>query len=351
MVEFLSQWHAELMNPDRIPYALISIFIALVIGMITGPLAGNANPFLWIVIDKVFGELGDRLDRTERTRSDLVFRGFLLTALVLFFSLVLGKIFEWFVLENSGYGLVEVIILSLLITIGSVWFSLLRLYFALEKGEVGKGAYYAISVSTRKNLTAGDDFGIIRSGMGLLARSFDKGMVSPIFWYLIGGIPLAIIYSSLSGLAWRFGKDGFSKGFGSVSMTLERLLGFVPSLMAAVFITMSSSITSTSKVFKNITSWLDIKNRAPYEQGGFPLSALAWVLNVSLGGASQDITGSAIKGEWIGSEGATAQIDYKHLRRAIYSSVIAHILFIACLCGMYLWGGGFDFREMLDFSG
>ena len=93
------------------------------------------------------------------------------------------------------------------------------------------------------------------------------------------------------------------------------------------------------------------KKPQPIRAGGFPLSALAWSLDVSLGGASQDITGSAIKGEWTGPKGATAKIDHKHLRRGIFISVIAHILFIATLCGSYLWGGGFDFREMLDFSG
>ena len=31
--------------------------------------------------------------------------------------------------------------------------------------------------------------------------------------------------------------------------------------------------------------------------------------------------------------------DHKHLRRAIYVNVIAHILFIGVLLGMYIWSG------------
>ena len=65
---------------------------------------------------------------------------------------------------------------------------------------------------------------------------------------------------------------------------------------------------------------------------------MAWALNLSLGGASQDISGSAIKADWIGPSGASAKVDHKHLRRAIYLNAIAHIIFIAALLGAYMWG-------------
>jgi adenosylcobinamide-phosphate synthase len=115
-------------------------------------------------------------------------------------------------------------------------------------------------------------------------------------------------------------------------------MGFIPSIYAALLLTLAVSFTPTAQLHKGIAAWLGHKNRSPYEQGGFPLSALAWSLNVSLGGASQDISGSAIKGEWVGPDGATAQVGHKHLRRGIYINVIAHILFIASLLGAYMWG-------------
>ena len=337
MNTLFTHFSVEILDPDRIPYAFTAIFITIAIGLITGPLGGNANPLTWGGLDAIFGGLGDRMDKTHRARGDLVFRGFLLTATVLFFALLIGKFFEYLTQTGNFYGLMEPILLSLLITGGSVWFALLRLYFALEKNEVGQGAYYTISRSVRRNLTAGDDFGITRAGMGLAARSFDKGLVNPIFWYLVGGLPLALTYTVLAGLAWRFGKDGFTKGFGSVALALERLLGFIPAVYAAVLLTLASTFTPTAGIARSVSSWAGMKNRAPYEQGGFPLSVMAWALNVSLGGASQDLTGSAIKGVWTGPEGATAQLGHKHLRRALYLSLMAHFLFLASLGGAYIW--------------
>lgn len=339
--EIIEKWHTNLIDPERIPLIFAAFMVTSVVGMITGPLAGNANPLIWLIFSKFFGVIGDRLNKISRNISDLMFRGFLLTAFALFLALIAGKTLVDVAIIDPAYGLTEILILSGLITSGSVWFALLRLYFALEKQSVGEGAYYAISRSTRLNLTVTDDFGITRAGMGYAARSFDKGLVSPVIWYLIGGLPAAVIYSCLASLAWRFGKDGFTKGFGSVPLALERLMGFIPSAFAGILLVLAGLFTPTAKIHKGIASLLGFRSRAPYEQGGVPLSALAWSLNVSLGGASQDLSGSAIKGEWVGPEGATAQNSHKHLRRAIYINIMAHLLFLAALGGAYILSGRF----------
>ena len=91
-------------------------------------------------------------------------------------------------------------------------------------------------------------------------------------------------------------------------------------------------------------SWVNATNRSPHEQGGFPLTSMAWALNVSLGGPYKTLTGSAMKNTWTGPEKATAQISHKHLKRGIYINVMAHLLLMAALGGAYLWSGGVLFQ-------
>lgn len=164
-------------------------------------------------------------------------------------------------------------------------------------------------------------------------------MVAPVLWFVIAGYMGACIYAALAALSWRFGKDGASKGFGATALALEKLMGFFPSILSGILITMAGLFTPTAKLHKGVMAWFGHKNRAAYEQGGFALSALAWSLNVSLGGPAKDLKGDGIKNAWVGPEGATAKNDYKHLRRAIYVNVIAHILFIATLLSLYVWSG------------
>jgi len=339
MIDFITQWHASFLEPDRIPVAIAAIVLCVVVGMITGPLAANANAFFWFVIDRIFGRIGDKMDKPSRPQADLLFRGFLISMLVLFLMALIGKGFEALAIEKPLRGATEIILLSLCLSAGTVWFSLLKLYFAMENDGTTKGAFLSIAHSTRTNLNASDDFGITRMGMNFAARSFDKNMVAPVLWFIIAGFMGVYIYTGLAALSWRFGKDGATKGFGATPLALEKLLGFFPAILSGLLITIAGLFTPTAKLHKGITAWFGHKNRAAYEQGGFALSALAWCLNVSLGGPAQDLKGDAIKNTWVGPEGATAKNDHKHLRRAIYINVIAHILFIATLLSLYVWSG------------
>ncbi|GJL84625.1 MAG: cobalamin biosynthesis protein CobD [Micavibrio sp.] len=335
MLDLYTQIHTQIFDADRIPYAIAAIFISMVVGMITGPLAGNANPLIWGVLDGVFGGLGTRMDRLHRSKPDLMLRGFLLTAFMMGACLLIAKICENLALNYSYDGFSEVLVLSMLITSGSVWFAVLKLYFALEKKEMGKGAYYIVSRSTRVDLNSVDDFGITRTAMAFLARSFDKGLVAPIFWYLIGGLPLAFVYACVAMLGWRFGKDGFTKGFGEIPLVLERLMGIVPSIFAGILF----SFIGYGGAFRKVIALIrpgKAKGMAPYYQGGLPLSALAWHKSVALGGPVKDISGSTLKNDWIGPEGATAKVDHKILRWAIFTNVGAHIVFLAALFCAYL---------------
>ena len=328
------------MNPERIPTILAAMLLSIIVGMITGPLAGNANPFMWNMFAAMFGSIGDRLDRKKRTRTDLMMRGFIVCIFALVLAFLIGRLMQSIPVLYPLYGASEVILLSLVITSGAVWFALLRLYFAMEQDKMGEGAYFAIAQTARRNLSISDNFGITRTAMGLAARSFDKGLVAPVLWFIIGGFPLAMVYCTLAALSWRFGKDGFNTGFAGVIMALEKLMGFIPCIFAGLLITLAAAFTPTAKLHVALKNWIaQSKKRSPYEQGGAPLSALAWALNISLGGASQDLSGSAIKSVWVGPEGATAQINHKHLRRGIYINAIAHLLFVAALLGAYMWGG------------
>lgn len=339
MIDFLTQWHSTFFDVERIPVALAAMLLCVVIGMITGPFAGNANAFLWFVIDRIVGGIGDKLDKPSRPAADLLFRGFLITMLIVVLMALLGKAFDALIDTKPLYGMTQLILLSLCLSAGTVWFSLLKLYFAMENDGTTKGAFLGVARSTRTNLNASDDFGITRMGMNFAARSFDKNMVAPVIWFLVAGFVGVCLYTGLAALAWRFGKDGATKGFGATALALEKLLGFFPSVLSGLLITLASLFTPTAKIHKGITAWFGHKNRAAYEQGGFALSAMAWSLNVSLGGPAQDLKGDAIKNNWIGPESATAKNDHKHLRRAIYINVMAHILFVATLLSMYVWSG------------
>ena len=330
--------HLQVMDVDRIPYLVAAIFLTMVIGVMTGALAGNANSFFWGLLDIVFGRAGDRLDRKNRSEGDLVFRGFLFCIFLVVISFMLGQGLLY-ILKGSFYA--EMGVVALCLTSGSVWYMILKLYFALSKTGKAEGAYYGLSRSARLDLNTLDDYGITREGIAFSATAFDKGLVAPAVWYLIGGLPVMMIYSAVSFAAWRFGKNGFGSGFGKIALALEKLMGFVPSLFSGFLLTAATSVTPTAKITKALAAWWQGKDQASYEQGGVVLSAMAWPLEVSLGGPVQSLSGDALKKAWVGPENASAQVEHVHLKRAIIMNVVAHLVFVLALLFAYIYGTRF----------
>lgn len=333
MLEFYSTYHNQLVDVDRIPTAVAAIFITMIVGFLTGPMHGNASAFIVFLFDKIFGKVGERIDKTTRPKNDLVIRGTFFVIVLLLLSLGLTNY-----LETVSFPYQDLIVLMLCMSSGAVWYVILKLYFTMEKGAKADGGYFGLSRSTRLDLNSTDEYGITRHAISYLGYSFDKSFVAPVFWYFVADIPGALVYSILSFVTWRFGKSGYSKGFGNIAIALEKVMGIVPHLFASLLICFASVITPTAKTLKALSMWWSIKDKANYEEGGAVTSILAWSLNISLGGPAADLSGSTLPKKWIGPEGATAQISHEHLKRAIFLTIIAQILFVLALLSAYIFG-------------
>lgn len=326
------QIHAHIFDPARLPVAVMAVFIVAALGLVTGPFASNANPLLWRAADFMFGPLGGRLDKNARKSGDLVTRGTIVTLMGAGLGFLTGQFCQTLSIHYPNFRIVDIVALSIIMSAGAGWHILFRLYKAMTAKRAVKGAFLALAVSTRSNLTLADEYTITRTGIGFAARLFDKGIVAPLLWYLIAGLPAAFLYAALAALSWRFGKDGFTKGFGASALALEKLMGFVPNIFAGMLIAAAGILTPTAGMTRSFIGLLrGGKGHAPYAQGGAPVTAMAHALKVSLGGATQDMDGSAIPRNWAGPKDATAKLDAKHLHRAIYIVVMAHLLLLAAL--------------------
>ena len=343
LASMFAQWHAQIFDPARLPVAVMAIALVIVIGALTGPLGGNANPLLWRVVDFLFGPLGGKLDKTDRKSGDLATRGFIMTVTAMVVGFLIGQFFQTLSTTYPNYMIVDIVALSFVLSAGAGWYALIRLYNAIQGKSGVKGAFFAIAATTRTNLTTSDEFTITRVGISMAAKLLDKGIVAPVLWYMIAGLPAAYLYAVLAALGWRFGKEGFSKGFGATANALEKLLGMVPNLFSGLLIALAGLLTPTAGMTRSLISLFPAKKgHSGYFEGGAPVTAMAYALKVSLGGATQDHEGSAIQRGWAGPEGATARLEAKHLHRGLYITVMAHLLFlVALLVAIVLHGRGF----------
>ncbi len=350
LLDFISHILNDLASIERLQSSIIAIFLVCLFGAIFGsPLTNNANPFLWTVLDRLIGSVGRKTYNTNRSLNSLVFRGGLLfiVYLVVICLIVVGIVWVKDILPLEGF--MEPFLLTLVLVGGASWSSLLKLHRAIEAEEkkqssktipsnLPQGSFYDIAVSTRTNLNTTDTHGIIRGGIGYSASSFDKGMIAPLFWYLVGGLPAAFIYSGIAAARWGLAKEGFSKGIGIVPLKIEKCLGSIPQLLTALFLTIAAAATPSSRVTRSVMGIVSREGYAPYAEGGLPVTVTAWGLGISLGGPVEDSDGSVLKRAWVGSKTSTAKAEKHHLRIAIYQNIMAHIfVLLALFIGLVAW--------------
>ncbi len=335
MIDVFAGFYEQIFSEARLPVATAALALVSVAGLILGPFGHFAGPLYWRALDVIFGKFGVKMDKPGRPIGDLALRGFVLCAVMMAVSFFIGRAAHYGWQLWPDYRLVEMLCLLPLLAGGALWHSLFRVKKALESDHNIKGAFRTIALTSRSDLLQNDDFTITRIGMGLAVRLFDKGAVAPLFWFMVGGLPLAYLYAGLAAFIWRFGKDGHGRGFANLALGLEKLMGFIPGLISGLLVTIASLFTPTAQMTRSLGG----VKAAPYNEGGWPVSAAAYGMNVTLGGATRDLEGTAIHREWVGPRGATAQLGAAHIHRALYLAILAHFLWLAVLLGAIVVSG------------
>lgn len=344
----------------RLSAAVLALAVTALAGLAAAPLAGSANPLLWTLMDRTLGVLGGRLDRRERPSADLMTRGMILTLAGVATAAFAGGGAALLAARYPLMGLTETGFLALSLSGGVAWRALARLAADKDGTDQGGGGgaggggrdaaaatagrakkpWYVLARSARTDFSAADDYAATRGALGYAARGLDKAVVAPVFWFLLGGLTFCYLYAGLAALAWRFGRDGFGKGFGRPALLLEMIMGFIPHMVTGFLLALAGLFTPRGgMVFRPLVALFSGRRRAPYIEGGLPLTAMAYALGVTLGGPAVDLDGRSLQRAWIGPEKASAQLDPGHLRRGLYLVMVAYLLLILSLAGAMLWGG------------
>ncbi len=312
----------------RTLFALMAIAISVILGLFTIKISGwVAQPVLHKFMNFPFGLLFAKLDRKNRSPKALKMRGTFILLVIILISFAIGALCQSATegIYKIGYG--QIAIFMLFIISSSSWIIVWNIYKQLKNNKKAEKAYYSVARSTRNDLNSVDDYGITRISISFLPISFNKYMVTPTFWFIIGGLKAVFIYSAILFMTQSTGKEGHTKGFGKPSLYIEKIMGYIPEKITALFLIIASLFTPKAK----FSDAFMVKDKSPYYEGGMPVSIFAGTLGITLGGASKDIDGSSIQRKWVGNENLTAKISPDHIKRAIYMIVISFIIFVTFL--------------------
>jgi adenosylcobinamide-phosphate synthase len=147
---------------------------------------------------------------------------------------------------------------------------------------------------------------ISRAVIETLAESASDGVVAPLFYMSLGGVPLAMAYKAVNTLDSMIGHaDARYYYFGKAAARLDDGANYLPARLTAVAI-VAVSWLSKANARDAWKAWLEDGSRHKSPNAGQPESAMAGALGVQLGG------GNFYRGELIPAEPIGKQFPAPH---------------------------------------
>lgn len=243
-----------------------------------------------ILIDK-----GDKNEEPKGTKSSLIIKGIVLSAIVMTASFAVPFFFLRAIYVNSTFfGVVfESILCFFILARRSLVEQSMAVYDLLEKDDI-IGARKALSMIVGRDTENLDEEQIARAATETVAENTNDGVIAPMFFMTIGfmtgikglGSALGLLYKAVNTLdsmvAYR---NKRYENFGKSSAIIDDIFGFIPARISAVLIIISSAILDLDYknaiyIFKRDRYNHKSPNSAQSE------SACAGALGIMLGGDS-----------------------------------------------------------------
>lgn len=117
-----------------------------------------------------------------------------------------------------------------------------------------------------------------------LAENASDGVLAPVFYYLIGGLPLAMAYKAVNTLDSMVGyRNEKYRLFGWASARLDDLANLLPSRITGLSLCIASAVTGSGFMGPAKVMLRDGRKH-PSPNSGVPMAAMAGALDVTLGG-------------------------------------------------------------------
>jgi adenosylcobinamide-phosphate synthase len=130
-----------------------------------------------------------------------------------------------------------------------------------------------------------DEPGVARAAVESLAESTSDGIVAPLFWLLIGGLPAALIYKAVNTADSMIGhKTERYLEFGWASARLDDLLNWVPARLTALLTAGACFFVRGADPEQSWATSLRDASKHDSPNAGWPEAAYAGALGFRLGG-------------------------------------------------------------------
>jgi len=280
--------------------ALIAVATEAAVGYPDGIYRRIGHPVTWIGAliawcDKAWNS--ETLSYDERR-----WRGIYVLVLLLAVGVLSGLVITA-VLEQFFHGIVVVLLCGV---VGSSMLAQRSLYThvaavasALEADGIEAGRR-AVSMIVGRDTRALDEAAVSRAAIESLAENFSDGVVAPLFWMAVAGLPGAIAYKAVNTADSMIGhKSDRHLAFGWASARFDDLVNLPASRLSAFWLVLAASLSPGLSASRAIEILFRDAGHHRSPNAGWPEAAMAGALGIQLSGP-RIYDGVEVAERWVG---------------------------------------------------
>lgn len=315
-------------------FSVQAVFLAFALDLLFGDpkflYARIAHPVVWI--GRLISVLEAPLRSPNHRPAIQIAMGAILVVITVVISALAGGVIAWLcTMTDYGWIITGVI--------GSVFIAGRSLHDHVA--DVGRGLSRslhdgrdAVGRIVGRNPDTLDDAGVSRAALESLAENFSDGVVAPLFWFLLGGLPGLLAYKAINTLDSMIGyRNAKYLYFGRAAARLDDVVNWPAARISAAFLCIGALMTpgaSGSKAWR--VMWRDADKHAS-PNAGWPEAAMAGALGLALVGP-RTYGDKVIESAWMGdgrSQATAADIPRGITLFRMSCGVMALVLLVAVL--------------------
>ena len=158
----------------------------------------------------------------------------------------------------------------------------------LQAGEL-PAARRAVAMMVGRDTDELSESEVARATVETIAESTGDGVIAPLLYLAIGGVPLALAYKAINTLDSMIGhRDERYMDFGWASARLDDVVNWIPARLAAILLILGAGLKSHQRprLYQGWRVFWRDGGKHPSPNSGRPEAAMAGVLGVRLGGTN-----------------------------------------------------------------
>lgn len=179
-----------------------------------------------------------------------------------------------------------------------------------------------------------DESGVVKGALESLAENASDGIVAPVLWYALLGLPGIVAYKAINTADSMIGhKSERYIYFGWAAARLDDLINLPASRLTGLLFAAAAAWNDKERGRIAVQAmWRDApKHQSP--NAGWPESALAASLGVKFGGP-RSYDGSRVNLPWMGEGRETLNRDDIRKGLRLYGAAMTFLLFLTVLCSL-----------------